>query len=652
MSPWPVVDAGRIAYFAAATPASFGVTLVTVKNIGRDPLKLGQPNGSLWNVSANAGSDLSELCVGDFTTQCTNTLVAYDPQRGIPAGASLEIPVRITPNGLGARSFRMLLFSNDADEAVTDLSIRADSVMFPPCDVEITPIGTQDFGAVAAGETSELAFSLRNRLNGPNDVCFISSLRITNTMGLPAGAPPLFSFEGPMAFELAPEEVRLVRLRASPRGTFPGGRVVVQATLEFNVADPISSARQLPLSATVVNHCLEFAPARPNFGALAPMCSSPTMTIVASNVCAMDVNVTTADFSWSGSGTAPEFIASPGLAPSARISAGRQSAFGIRYAPSDLGADVARYVVNVTENGAPLTYVLALTGAGNTTGLNVDTIVPAPLRTDVLFVIDDSGSMAARQMAIGQNVNVLLQQAVARHVDFHLGVTNTELTDPTRGQLKTSPGGFKVLTTTTPNLSTEFQGLVNVGLSGFSESCMEPASRALSRSFLGDPTMNAGFVREDAKLAVVCVTDARDQAPDTASNYLARMSREKPLTYSVIGPFLPVAPPMCSYDDPNDMSHAYLIDNTGGVREEICTTDWAATIGRVGDALFGAHERYRLTVRPDPAALMGIEVRVNGTLVPTVHWNYDAMTNSIAFESIATPAPGSTITVSYLAPCL
>jgi hypothetical protein len=271
-------------------------------------------------------------------------------------------------------------------------------------------------------------------------------------------------------------------------------------------------------------------------------------------------------------------------------------------------------------------------------------------------------------------MSAFLQYATSNQVDFQIGVTNTELTDPDHGKLcmasgttsQPCPHGNKVLRPTTPNLQQEFAALVNVGTHGFSESCMDPATKALTAPYITDPAINGGFLRNDAVLAVVCVTDARDQATQAPVFYLNQLlnikgaQRANQFTYNVVGPFLPSAPPGCAYDDPNDGRHDFMVSQTNGVKEEICTPNWATSLERIGKNAFGYRTNFFLTSRPDLMA-GPVQVAIDGMPIPAVDpnpltmsriWTYDATNNSVNFEPLYVPEPGKTLTITYIAECI
>jgi hypothetical protein len=716
--PAPTLNFGRIAYFAGANPASFANRKLTVQNVGTRPtppdpranLKLGQPDGAggfmkpYWEVTAKPGSDLSEICVGTFDTasgMCTNDLPAagagrYDPVQGLEAGSStaiLDIPVRITPNGLGTREFEVKIYSNDPDEPVTTINVTANSVMLPPCDVEITPIALQ-FGIVSPPSIKDLGFNIRNRLTGPSDVCLISNLELLPETGTPTGMPAVFSLpSGPITeLDLMPGETRQVMVRAWPQGQLPPTPAQVVGKVQFNLANPTTPLAQVALSATIANSCLTISPSTLDFGTVKKDCNSPNRNFQIYNSCSTDVVINTATMgsgagegpggpNCPGTAACPEFFVVAGIAGGTRVTPASTTpvTFSLKYRPINYGADTGAFVINVTQGGQPLDYVVALQGRGDMTGLNTDTFrQDSKPKADILLVIDDSGSMGDKQTALAQNMNSFLQYATSNQVDFHIGVTNTEQSGSTAalaGTLHASATGTKILRPTTPNLQVEFADLVNVGTSGYDESCMAPATKALTAPYITDPTKNAGFLRQDAVLAVVCVTDAPDQAPQAPAFYLNQLlnikgaQRAGMFTYNVVGPFLPSAPSGCSYDGANNTRHDFMVSQTQGVKEEICTPNWAVALERIGKNAFGYRTNFFLNARPDLACAGStanppepcIQVAIDGMNIPERDpdpnlnsriWEYDATNNSINFEPLYVPEPGKTLTVTYTAACI
>lgn len=140
-------------------------------------------------------------------------------------------------------------------------------------------------------------------------------------------------------------------------------------------------------------------------------------------------------------------------------------------------------------------------------------VVPGAVATDILFVIDDSGSMSQEQTTLQNGlaafINTLANSPVAN--DFQVGVTTTSVADfngtanPNAGVL-VPPG---VMPSSSPTLVSDFQAAVVVGTTGFGrEQAFEAARLAIEKSAAGQP--NAGFIRPGARLAVIMLSDEDD----------------------------------------------------------------------------------------------------------------------------------------------
>jgi hypothetical protein len=154
---------------------------------------------------------------------------------------------------------------------------------------------------------------------------------------------------------------------------------------------------------------------------------------------------------------------------------------------------------------------------------------------DILFVIDDSGSMACEQTMLGQAFPQFVQvidqfnNANASSVDYRLGVTSTGRSVkyttkiPGLGSLPLNEKGMdgKLATTnglTDPwidgpgdpaTISSQFSSLANLGTGGPGyEMPLEAMRMSLQKMEPGE--VNDGFLREDALFIVVVITDEDD----------------------------------------------------------------------------------------------------------------------------------------------
>ena len=239
-----------------------------------------------------------------------------------------------------------------------------------------------------------------------------------------------------------------------------------------------------------------------------------------------------------------------------------------------------------------MTYLVTLGGRGDAMGMNTDTFVQDQKpKADVLFTIDDSCSMDTYQTNLANNFASFIGYAQSANVDWQIGVTTTDMddgfpaqwpfpakADGPKGKLLGDANNPKILTPTTPDVVNKFRAKVNVGSNGSGiEQGLEPSLRALTPPL--SVSDNAGFIRPDANLAVVLVTDARDQGRQSASYYvnsflnIKGFNKANMFTFNAIAGFNPKPPSTCTYDEgPDDGTYAAVVQQTNGIREEICTT--------------------------------------------------------------------------------
>ena len=191
-------------------------------------------------------------------------------------------------------------------------------------------------------------------------------------------------------------------------------------------------------------------------------------------------------------------------------------------------------------------------------------VVPAAVKTDILFVVDDSGSMSEEQQNLANNLDAFIDALIASPVqdDFRIGVTNTSVeefpnssgvvrTTYAVGPAKNVPfpagalvavqtdlggnvipgafvydagkyaatggwGGTRILDKGSPTLAADFKANVRVGLDGSGKEQPFRAARLALSDRLADT--NQGFLRDGARLAVIFLSD-EDDCSDTASPF-------------------------------------------------------------------------------------------------------------------------------------
>jgi len=317
-------------------------------------------------------------------------------------------------------------------------------------------------------------------------------------------------------------------------------------------------------------------------------------------------------------------------------------------------------------------------------------------KIDVLWVIDNSGSMASSQKNLTDNFQSFISGFAQNGYDFQLAVTTTQAflansiwtpfynSRPTPsyydGQSQATiakfrdgvaggqHSGYYVLTPSTPNLTNNFVINATQGINGNGdERSFESMETALTSS------LNSGFVRGGAFLAVIILTDEDDFSNGTTrhqetydsaltpiSHYTSFLntltgSTDKARHYSVST--ISVPDQTCLNQINNGAQKIgtrvrQLADATGGIKGNICG-DFAQELTLISKEIVKLSSQFYLgNSKPIPES---IKIWINGTSVPNVNsnpagdggWHYNADANSIMFEGSWVPPQGAQINVSF-----
>lgn len=714
VTPRPNVAFGRVGYFAGNT--TFQVNRrVNVQNVGVPP-RMPDPSFNLFLGSVDPGSGmvgqlpLFELTPKNAVTEMDEFSVSlfsnYDPMTGIPPVAgqnSLDLVVTLRPKSIGRKEAELVIYSNDNADPEVKLQVSADVEELPPCNYRVSPM-TANFGLVTPGTTKDLPITITNLGVNANEKCFLSGI------DLAAGSHPAYALVGgPVAEkELLPQESWQVVVRVTPPGPVPTTITSLLGELQFNVTSPAAPQARVQLRTSVGPSCLAVTPDPLDFGTVkyvappAMRCSSAPRTLTVYNVCSSPVTLRRFDLqaaagqpaggpNCAGGMPCPEFyLTQTPTIPMAGLvlNAAQFTTFQARYSPIDIGSDTGAVSIEVLQSGQTVTYLVGLQGRGDPSGQQTDTFMQdMQPKADILLVVDDSGSMGDKQTSLSTNFSSFIQYAASAGVDYQIGVITTTADDacpppplpciqpstPGNGILRTIRAGQPnqvgpILRSNTPNVGQAFQQLVNVGTNGSgTEQALATSVMALTPPRI--VTENAGFLRTDANLAIVIVSDAGDQSNQPLSYYENRLinvkgfNRLSMFTLSAIGPFLTMPPSNCSYDGGGDpQRYAALVTRTGGVREEICTSNWATALQGLGRTAFGFRTMFFLGTSPDLTGGQTLNVQINGQAVmgggacmngqPTSGaWCYDSAANAVRFTPMTTPGPGQTLTVQYQTAC-
>jgi hypothetical protein len=278
---------------------------------------------------------------------------------------------------------------------------------------------------------------------------------------------------------------------------------------------------------------------------------------------------------------------------------------------------------------------------------------------DVLWVIDNSSSMARHQEQLAQKVPEFLNSLAKTGLDFRIAVTTTDMGNGgARGRFLTIPSNTPaVLTAQTPNLASVLGERFRLGQGG---SSLERGREAMKAS-LSEPLTsgyNSGFLREQSLLVVIFLTNEGDSSPN--EDYASFLNQLKPPLPSGepswVAHFIGVLPndSSCPSSEWNDISpgleYMQLADLSGGIKAQICSADFRQVLTNVHERTIEILSEYFLPRVPKAGS---IKVTIGGRLIPedaVNGWTYhvhDETKRSIRFHGTYQPGPRDTVVVDY-----
>jgi hypothetical protein len=262
-------------------------------------------------------------------------------------------------------------------------------------------------------------------------------------------------------------------------------------------------------------------------------------------------------------------------------------------------------------------------------------------KLDILWVIDNSGSMADEQKALGENFDAFIKEFVNKGIDFQMAVTTT---DTSRGRAgKVYRDSMDRLTSDKlkedkNQFMKDFAYLVKVGTRGSGYEKGIQASEVFSDRFANS------WMRKDAYFTIVYMSDEEDQSSKSVPAHLKQIQKWKD-NNGLIKAFSIVD--MVTNRRSGGISRGYERYNeittlTGGKVASI-KSDFHTTLLEMGEQIADLTEQFPLSKSPYNDA--NIEIYVDGNLNSS--WSYDNSSNSIKFDIYSIPAAGAKIEIRY-----
>lgn len=381
---------------------------------------------------------------------------------------------------------------------------------------------------------------------------------------------------------------------------------------------------------------IEVTPATLSFGELPPGCPAPTQDVTVKNVGQADLEVD--DISIKGPSRAPYTLRASAqtLAPgdSLVVTVGFEA-----LAVTDYGDAHVEVSSNDPDEGLAR---VELDATGSIAAFKKDQFIQEEGGgVDVLFTIDYSGSMSEELQALQNTFDAFITNFVALGLDYHIAVTTADENDATfRGP---------VIDPSTPDPVGEFVRQTGLG-GGGGEMPYAASKNALTAPLV--TAENAGFLRADATLAIVAVSDEIGDDTMSAGDYVRWLKSLKadPTMVSFSGVVPPETGFGCIAAPLPSKNYHTAIRQTGGVWGNICNLNFRPFLSYLSYVAAGLEFRFTLTETPTSTNPSAFTVTVDGVALPfdsIAGWTYDAATNTVELHGNGIPDPGAAVEVRY-----
>lgn len=219
--------------------------------------------------------------------------------------------------------------------------------------------------------------------------------------------------------------------------------------------------------------------------------------------------------------------------------------------------------------------------------MEVDVQEEVDQKADILFVVDDSGSMLGHQNRLSQYIESLVNKFIG--YDLQVAVTTTSIGEPS----SVAPDGkfYKgFVKSSDVNFVQELKSRILVRPNGSpTEKPFETALKALSLPLTD--LENRGFLRDNAKLVIIFATDADDQSNFAPGFFVSEIKKVKPQNISDIeisAIYIPTGKEgtRCYSDDANTSNTRarleFVLKEFQGSFVNLCSENFATDLEKLG----------------------------------------------------------------------
>ncbi|MEM6863285.1 MAG: choice-of-anchor D domain-containing protein [Myxococcota bacterium] len=553
----------------------------------------------------------------------------------IPPGESRALEIRFQATAEEVFNGLLVISSNDPQQDRVDLRLRGEGIDLDPCPFALSPT-LIDFGSQQVGRTYEQGFEVRNLSDEVR--CLVTSIDIDSS------SDPQFEL-GEVATTgifIEPGATLAVPLVFAPIA--PGA---VTGRVEIGISSPQTPLIAVGLAGAGTEEAGLLARDL-DFGTVPPGCRAETRTLSLYNESGAPFTLGSIDLNPESDGFT--ILDRPDL-PIQIPSNGRlQIELGFDPGAGPASDFVGGVVLREDPSGSAIRTV-GLLGSTRDDGLQRDTFEQlGRSQVDILFVIDDSGSLTDEQDDLRENFDSFIKFAEAQALGYHIGVIGTDrlIGNGRLRPLSGNPMNRVVRPQTQPSPRQVFLQNADVGVTGVQSVPLQAAYNALRPPLLD--RHNAGFLRREAVLSIIAVTGGRDFSNQDTDFYLEAFRAIKGSQEPRLVSFSAIAGNEdCEGTQPAPRLQT-LVQATGGIEESVCTEDWSRFLEELSQPVFGFRSRFLLTKAPVPETLQVFvddELLVDVDDSGQVSWTFDEEQLAIDFRPLSVPGAGTRVRIEY-----
>ncbi len=256
---------------------------------------------------------------------------------------------------------------------------------------------------------------------------------------------------------------------------------------------------------------------------------------------------------------------------------------------------------------------------------------------DILFVIDNSGSMGDEQAALADNFDSFIDKFLTLNIDFKIGIITSDSSYNRDSQKQLNSTEAKVDETKFKELFKK--KIIKLGIGGSGHEMPADYTKKFLKNY---PKWSA----KDAYLAIIIISDENDISPKDVNlvEYLKTLKEDEDLVkVFAIVTLEKIFTDEASYGE----SHINAAKATGGSYHSI-RDPFDSILDSFGKTITELATRFKIEKKLSTDELANIRIRVDGTEVAREAWTFNTKNNSISFNEGHMPAPESKVEILFV----